>query len=334
MPTIKGTASVTDDHAILKQLKKTKFPKSFSQNVNLNKINIPVLSQWTDDKITSILGFEDEIVQSTAINLFFPNSDESNTSSSSSNKTKIDPKRAQLNLVGFLGVEEAASFSKELWEMMVDAQTSPHGIPRKLLDKKKEELEAEVNNATATAASSKQQKHERPPEMDEWAKEASRRAEHARQVLYGQEQQQQNNGDADQQQQHPRPVSPPHYNEIDTKNVSPPHKQSHHHHHHRRSNKNNEIKSSSSRWDRNNNDNNRSRSRSRSITPPPPERQRRRHSNNSSDDNYDNNSYSSSSSVDDKRRYREEEYRRSKKKSKKKKKKRSSRSRERSRRDY
>jgi len=293
MPTIKGTASVTDDHAMLKQLKKTKFPKSFSQSVNVSKINTPVLSQWAEDKITSILGFEDEIVQSTAINLFFPNTD----NDAGTNKTKIDPKRAQLNLVGFLGADEAASFSKELWEMMVDAQTSPHGIPRKLLDKKKEEMEAEAN-----VSASAQQEEERPPEMDEWAKEALRRAEQARQALYG------------QQRNNPPPAAaravspPPQNNEME--------KQSSHHHHHHHRRRNNEMKSS--RWDRS-----RGRSRSRSSTP---ERQRRR--SNSSD--YD--SYSSSSSVDD-RRYREEDYRRSKKKSKKKKRKRSSRSRER-RRDY
>merc|ERR1719410_1155216 len=55
---------------------------------------------------------------------------------------------------------------------MIDAQTSPHGIPRKLLEEKKKEL------------SSSNQK-ERPPEMDKWAQEAMRRAEHARQMLYG-----------------------------------------------------------------------------------------------------------------------------------------------------
>lgn len=320
---------MTDDHAMLKQLKKTKFPKSFSQSVNLGKINIPVLSEWTEEQITSILGFEDEIVQSTAINLFFPNSDET---SSASNKTKIDPKRAQLNLVGFLGGKEAASFAQELWEMMVDAQTAPHGIPRKLLDKKKEELEAEDN--AQTAHKQQQQEQERPPEMDEWAKEALRRADHARQVLYGMEQH--HGAEAHQppipaaaavpEQQRPRPVSPPppHSNEIEEENHEK--QQSHH----RRRN-NNEDKSRSSRWDHNNNNNSsvsRSRSRSRSNTPEPSSSRQRKRSNSS---DYDNSVSTSSSGS---RRYREEDHsRRSKKKSKKKKKRRSSRSRERSRKD-
>jgi len=163
MPTIKGTASVVDDHAILKLLRKTKFPKTFQQNVNLNKVNVRVLSQWIEERISAILGFEDDIVQSTAINLFLPENNE-----------PVNPKRAQLDLVGFLGNEEAAKFVKELWEMMIDAQTSPHGIPRNLLEEKKKEL------------TSKAQK-ERPPEMDKWAQEAMRRAEQARAILSAQQ---------------------------------------------------------------------------------------------------------------------------------------------------
>lgn len=89
MPTIKGTASVADSRARRKALKKTKFPRNFGASVSLEKVNKPVLIQWIEQKITSILGFEDEIVSSTAINLFLP-SDNSNP----------DPRKAQLDLAG------------------------------------------------------------------------------------------------------------------------------------------------------------------------------------------------------------------------------------------
>ncbi len=89
MPTIKGTASVADSRARQKALKKTKFPRSFAKSVSLEKVNKPVLTQWIEQKVTLILGFEDEIVSSTAINLFLP-----------SDNSSPDPKKAQLDLTG------------------------------------------------------------------------------------------------------------------------------------------------------------------------------------------------------------------------------------------
>ena len=89
MPTIKGTASVADSRARQKALKRTKFPRNFGTSVNLEKVNKPVLTQWIEQKVTSILGFEDEIVSFTAINLFLPSDNES-----------PDPRKAQLDLAG------------------------------------------------------------------------------------------------------------------------------------------------------------------------------------------------------------------------------------------
>ena len=129
MPSIKGTASVADARERSKTLKSTKFPANFSKKVKLGKISIPVMTQWIDQKITSILGFEDEIVSSTAVNLFLP-----------SDGSTPDPKRAQLDLVGFLGEAEAAMFAMELWTLMVETQEGASGIPRTLLEEKKKEI--------------------------------------------------------------------------------------------------------------------------------------------------------------------------------------------------
>ncbi len=107
MPTIKGTASVADSRARQKALKKTKFSKSFGKPVSLEKVNKPVLTQWIEQKVTSILGFEDEIVSSTAINLFLP-----------SDNSSPDPKKAQLDLTGkFVRLHSATIDSED------------HGIP-------------------------------------------------------------------------------------------------------------------------------------------------------------------------------------------------------------
>eukprot|EP00566_Odontella_aurita_P034137 CAMPEP_0113592852 /NCGR_PEP_ID=MMETSP0015_2-20120614/38079_1 /TAXON_ID=2838 /ORGANISM="Odontella" /LENGTH=39 /DNA_ID=CAMNT_0000499439 /DNA_START=198 /DNA_END=314 /DNA_ORIENTATION=+ /assembly_acc=CAM_ASM_000160 len=39
MPTVKGTASVADDRAISKLLRKTKFPSNFSRTVDLSRVH-------------------------------------------------------------------------------------------------------------------------------------------------------------------------------------------------------------------------------------------------------------------------------------------------------
>jgi serine/arginine repetitive matrix protein 1 len=137
MPSIKGTSSVEDSRALSKALKATKFPSNFHQTVDITKVNRPVLIQWIERKITECLGFEDEIVQSTAVNLFLPEfSDEGTT-------VVLDPRKAQIALCGFLGDEQAATFCSQLWDLMLDASTQPAGIPRKLLEEKKKELAAQ-----------------------------------------------------------------------------------------------------------------------------------------------------------------------------------------------
>ncbi|VEU37900.1 unnamed protein product [Pseudo-nitzschia multistriata] len=132
MPTVKGTASVADSRARTKALRKTRFPRNYRTSVDIEKVNKPVLTQWIEQKIASILGFDDEIVSSTAINLFLP-SDNS-----------CDPKRAHLDLAGFLG-DETATFCGELWTLMLEAQASASGIPKTLLEQKKKEMAEELS---------------------------------------------------------------------------------------------------------------------------------------------------------------------------------------------
>ena len=44
-----------------------------------------------------------------------------------------------MQLTGFLD-RRAQPFVAELWQLLLDAQTAPHGIPRAFVEKKKEEL--------------------------------------------------------------------------------------------------------------------------------------------------------------------------------------------------
>eukprot|EP00934_Nitzschia_sp_Nitz4_P004541 Nitzschia sp. Nitz4//scaffold171_size48012//4055//5506//NITZ4_007117-RA/size48012-processed-gene-0.32-mRNA-1//1//CDS//3329538677//4531//frame0 len=154
MPSVKGTASVADARARSKALKSTKFPSNFSKKVNVSKVNQPVLTQWIEQKVTEVLGFEDEIVGSTAVNLFLP-----------SDGSVPDPRRAQLDLVGFLGEQESAKFSKEVWDMLVEAEASPSGIPQTLLEKKKQELAAQQKDVQGGDRRMRRDDRGRPHEM-------------------------------------------------------------------------------------------------------------------------------------------------------------------------
>lgn len=203
MPSIKGTASVADARARSKALKTTRFPANFAKKIKLDKVNKPVLTQWIEQKVTSILGFDDEIVSSTAINLFLPG-----------DGSTPDPRRAQLDLVGFLGEEESATFAKDLWTLLVEAQDSPSGIPRTLLEAKKKEMSQQVpvgqqgcaygpnNNGAAGGMIDN-------PEMNRFVQEANRRAAAVRQLVPDAA----DNGNAANAEDSgpvPVPVSPPH----------------------------------------------------------------------------------------------------------------------------
>ena len=203
MPTIKGTASIASSSAQNKLLRSTQFPSSFSQQVDVSKVNAAVITLWVEKEIERILGFEDEIVASMAVNLFFPKvkTDDMNAPDT---YAPVDPRNAQLDLAGFLGEDEAAKFASELWDMMLDAQTQPRGIPKKLIEQKKAEIAAQK----AAAA-----KSGRAPGGSSLAAEAARRANAARQALgYGQQQNRSQNRNWQHRSRNnqPRPVSPQH----------------------------------------------------------------------------------------------------------------------------
>ncbi len=57
-----------------------------------------------------------------------------------------DGRSMQIMLTGFLGKTKAKSFMNDLWILLIEAQESPYGIPKELVEIKKAELQKkEVN---------------------------------------------------------------------------------------------------------------------------------------------------------------------------------------------
>ncbi|KAL0095028.1 PWI domain-containing protein, partial [Phycomyces blakesleeanus] len=124
----KGTSSDQDSRFSNKEkklLKSMSFPPEFDAKVDMKKVNLDVIKPWISNRITQLLGFEDEVVIDFAIGLL----EEENP----------DPKTMQINLTGFLE-KSTQPFILELWKLLISAQTSLGGIPKMFLEQKKEEL--------------------------------------------------------------------------------------------------------------------------------------------------------------------------------------------------
>ncbi|KAH7102344.1 PWI domain-containing protein [Auriculariales sp. MPI-PUGE-AT-0066] len=144
----KGTSSEQDTRFSDKQkklLKSLKFPPEFDKKaralqrmrhalteyvqVDLRKVNLQVIRPWVTKKVVEFVGFEDEVVIEYAIGLL----------EDTKNQPHPDPKDMQVNLTGFL-TSSTAPFMQQLWELLLEAQDSPAGIPRSFVEEKKEEM--------------------------------------------------------------------------------------------------------------------------------------------------------------------------------------------------
>jgi len=111
-----------------KLLKQMKFESVLDTKVDLAKINLEVLKPWITCKLNDILGIEDDVV----IEYVFTQLEEK----------KLNPKVMQINLTGFLNARRSREFMGELWNLFIEAQESPDGIPKSIVEKKMEELKS------------------------------------------------------------------------------------------------------------------------------------------------------------------------------------------------
>uniref|UniRef100_A0A7S2SU80 PWI domain-containing protein n=1 Tax=Rhizochromulina marina TaxID=1034831 RepID=A0A7S2SU80_9STRA len=107
-------------------MKKMKFAAVLGTKVDTGKVNLPVMNRWITERLTQLLGFEDEIVIGLVINFLEANKHPA-------------PKQLQLDVTGFLE-KKAGQFVEELWTLLAAAQENKNGIPPQFIEKKKEEL--------------------------------------------------------------------------------------------------------------------------------------------------------------------------------------------------
>ncbi|KAJ8602365.1 hypothetical protein CTAYLR_004202 [Chrysophaeum taylorii] len=127
----------TDKKLISKLSKRGAFDAVLETPVNMGRVNIEVMSRWVGERLTDVLGFEDEVVIGLVTNLLSQRTDPL-----SGQLKKLDPKALQVQLTGFLE-KKAPAFVTELWTLLVDAQDAPYGIPRAFVERKKRELVAQ-----------------------------------------------------------------------------------------------------------------------------------------------------------------------------------------------
>jgi serine/arginine repetitive matrix protein 1 len=83
---------------------------------------------WINKRICEYLGFEDDVLVEYIISELQTTDDKGPCA-----------KKLQIYMTGFLE-KNAGKFMLELWELLIDAQNSPNGIPSKILVERKEEV--------------------------------------------------------------------------------------------------------------------------------------------------------------------------------------------------
>ncbi|WRT66855.1 uncharacterized protein IL334_003818 [Kwoniella shivajii] len=131
---MRGTNAAQDSRFKDKEaasIKATKFPKHFSEKVDLRKVNLSVLRPWIASKVTELIKIEDDVVVEYVFGML-----------EDKEKPIPDPKKMQISLVGFMDKHGAAAFMDSLWSLLLSAQNTVGGVPAEFIEAKKKELQA------------------------------------------------------------------------------------------------------------------------------------------------------------------------------------------------
>ncbi|KAF0312549.1 Serine/arginine repetitive matrix protein 1 [Amphibalanus amphitrite] len=126
---VRGTSAEQDNRFSDKEkkmMKQMRFSDNLTKKVDMTRVKLDVLKPWITQRITQLLGIEDDVV----IEFVFNQLEERNP----------DPKKMQINLTGFLNGKNARVFLHELWGLLSSATMNPSGIPDSFIEQKKEEI--------------------------------------------------------------------------------------------------------------------------------------------------------------------------------------------------
>uniref|UniRef100_A0A9J7Z1T0 Serine/arginine repetitive matrix protein 1 n=1 Tax=Cyprinus carpio carpio TaxID=630221 RepID=A0A9J7Z1T0_CYPCA len=158
----RGTSAEQDNRFSNKHkklLKQLKFAECLEKKVDMTKVNLEVVKPWITQRVTEILGFEDDVV----IEFVFNQLEEKNP----------DGKMMQINLTGFLNGKNAREFMKDLWPLLLSAQENIAGIPSAFLEQKKEEIKQRQIEQEKLASLKKIDEDKREKESKERAQSKS-----------------------------------------------------------------------------------------------------------------------------------------------------------------
>ncbi|XP_061986779.1 uncharacterized protein LOC133705523 isoform X3 [Populus nigra] len=158
----RGTSADQDTRFSNKQaklLKSQKFAPELDHLVNTKNVKMDVIKPWIANRVTELLGFEDEVL----INFIYGLLD----------GKEVNGKEVQISLTGFME-KNTGKFMKELWTLLLSAGKNESGVPQQFLDAKEEETrkkQAEVDRI----ANEIQKKKEKEEESRELERERSKK---------------------------------------------------------------------------------------------------------------------------------------------------------------
>ncbi|XP_059660797.1 uncharacterized protein LOC132307136 isoform X2 [Cornus florida] len=147
----RGTSADQDTRFSNKQaklMKSQKFPSELEHLVDMTKVKMDVMKPWIANRVTELIGFEDEVL----INFIYGLLD----------GKEINGKEVQIQLTGFME-KNTGKFMKELWTLLLSAQKNASGVPQQLLDAKEEETrtkKAEMDRVTNEIQKKKEKEKE------------------------------------------------------------------------------------------------------------------------------------------------------------------------------
>ncbi|XP_020523995.1 serine/arginine repetitive matrix protein 1 isoform X1 [Amborella trichopoda] len=156
----RGTSADQDtrfSNKAAKLLKSQKFASELDHLVDISKVKMDVIRPWIANRVTELLGFEDEVL----INFIYGLLDGKD----------VDGKQIQIQLTGFME-KNTGKFMKELWNLLLSAQKNISGVPQQFLDAKEEETKQKKAEADRISHEIKKKKdrEEAESEKERWKK--------------------------------------------------------------------------------------------------------------------------------------------------------------------